>query len=92
MLQNALGAVQKQYVVAKTSEEQLLIYRDGLIPQAQASVQAGLAAYQSDRADFQTVLASFLDVVTLELDYQHTLFDHETALIQIERLAGVSLR
>jgi outer membrane protein TolC len=91
-LQNVLGAVQKQYVVAKTSEEQLLIYRDGLIPQAQASIQASLAAYQSTRADFQTVLGAFLDVVTLDLEYQQTLFDHETALIQIERLTGLSLR
>ena len=92
VLQNALADVQQQYVVAKTSEEQLMIYRDGLIPQAQASIQAGLAAYQSNRADFQTVLASFMDVVTLELEYQHTLLDHETALIQIERLTGLSLR
>jgi outer membrane protein TolC len=92
MLQSILGSVQKQYVVAKTSEEQLLIYRDGLIPQAQASIQAGLAAYQSNRADFQTVLGAFLDVLTLDLEYQQTLFDHETALIQIERLTGLSLR
>ena len=92
MLQDVLGAVQKQYVVAKTSEEQLLIYRDGLIPQAQASIQASLAAYQSNRADFQTVLGAFLDVVALDLEYQQTLFDHETALIQIERLTGLSLR
>ena len=46
-LQAVLAEVQKQYVIVKTSEEQLLIYRDGLIPQAQAAIQAGLAAYQS---------------------------------------------
>ena len=40
-LQAALAEVQKQYVMVKTSEEQLLIYRDGLIPQAQATIQAG---------------------------------------------------
>ena len=90
-LQDALADVQQQYVVAKTSEEQLLIYRDGLIPQAQASIQAGLAAYQGNREDFQTLLSSFLDVLTLDLQYQQTLLDHQTAVARIERLTGVSL-
>lgn len=90
-LQNALAEVQTQYVVTKTSEEQLLIYRDGLIPQAQATIQAGLAAYQSNREDFETLFSSFLDVLSLDLEYQQTLLDHQTALVHIERLTGVTL-
>jgi len=75
----------------KTSEEQLLIYRDGLIPQAKATIQAGLAAYQSNREDFETLFSSFLDVLNLDLQYQQTLLDHQTALVHIERLTGVTL-
>lgn len=90
-LQRALAEVQRQYVVTKTSEEQLLIYRDGLIPQAQATIQAGLASYQSNRVDFETVLSSFLSVLNLDLEYQQTLLGHETALAHIERLTGVGL-
>jgi len=90
-LQAALAEVQKQYVLVKTSEEQLLIYRDGLIPQAQATIQAGLAAYESNRADFESLFSSYTDVLNLDLEYQQTLLDHETALAHIERLAGVTL-
>jgi len=90
-LQVALAEVQKQYVMVKTSEEQLLIYRDGLIPQAQATIQAGLAAYQSNREDFETLFSSFMDVLSLNLEYQQTILDHETALAHIERLTGVTL-
>jgi cobalt-zinc-cadmium efflux system outer membrane protein len=90
-LQAVLAEVQKQYVIVKTSEEQLLIYRDGLIPQAQATIQAGLAAYQSNRADFESLFSSYIDVLNLDLEYQRTLLDHETALAHIERLAGVTL-
>ena len=90
-VQTAAAEVQKQYVMVKTSEEQLLLYRDGLIPQAQATIQAGLAAYQSNREDFETLLSSFMDVLNLDLEYQQTLLDHETALAHIERLAGVTL-
>ena len=90
-LQAALAEVQKQYVMVKTSEEQLLIYRDGLIPQAQATIQAGLASYQSNREDFETLFSSFMDVLNLNLEYQQTILDHETALAHIERLTGVTL-
>lgn len=90
-LQAALAEMQKQYVIVKTSEEQLLIYRDGLIPQAQATIQAGLAAYESSRADFESLFSSYMDVLNLDLEYQKTLLDHAEALAHIERLAGVSL-
>jgi cobalt-zinc-cadmium efflux system outer membrane protein len=90
-LQAALAEVQKQYVIVKTSEEQLLIYRDGLIPQAQATIQAGLAAYQSHREDFETLFSSFMDVLNLNLEYRQTILDHETALAHMERLTGVTL-
>lgn len=90
-VQTALAEVQKQYVIVKTSEKQLLIYRDGLIPQAQATVQAGLAAYESNRGDFEALFSSYADVLSLNLEYQQTLLDHDTALAHIERLTGVTL-
>ncbi len=65
-VQAALAEIQKQYVVVKTSEEQLLIYRDGLIPQAQATIQAGLTAYESSRTDFESLFSSYMDVLNLD--------------------------
>jgi cobalt-zinc-cadmium efflux system outer membrane protein len=90
-LRAELTEVQKQFITIKTSEEQLLIYRDGLIPQAQAAIQAGLAAYQSNHEDFETLFSSFMDVLNLNLEYQQIILDHETALARIERLTGVTL-
>ena len=90
-VQAVLAEVQKQYVTIKASEERLLIYRDGLIPQAQATIQAGLTAYESSRTDFESLFSSYMDVLNLNLEYQQTLLDHETALAHIERLSGVTL-
>jgi cobalt-zinc-cadmium efflux system outer membrane protein len=90
-VQAVLAEVQKQYVTIKASEEQLLICRDGLIPQAQATIQAGLTAYESSRTDFESLFSSYVDVLNLNLEYQQTLLDHETALAHIERLSGVTL-
>ena len=84
--------LREQYLGAEKSAELLKIYREGLIPQARAELQAGMAAYQSDRQDFQALLAAFLDVLKLDEEYWQTLSEHETALAQIEAVTGLSLR
>lgn len=84
--------LRQQFLTAEKSAELLKIYRDGLIPQARAELQAGMAAYQSNRQDFQALLASFFDVLKLDEEYWQTLSEHETALAQIEEVTGVTLR
>jgi outer membrane protein, heavy metal efflux system len=83
--------LRQQFVSAEKATELLKIYRQGLIPQARAELQAGMAAYQSNREDFQALLASFLDVLKLDEEYSQTLSDHESALAEIERISGVPL-
>jgi outer membrane protein TolC len=90
--QEVSSSLRQQYVVAEKSAQLLKIYRDGLLPQAKAELQAGFAAYESDRQDFQALLASFLDVLKLDEEYWQSLSEHEAALGQIEELTGVSLR
>src|SRR5713101_4775848 len=89
--QRVLSEVQQQYVRAKTAEERLKIYSDGLVPQSEATFRSALSAYQSNRQDFQSLLSSYLDVLNLNLEYRSELVDHESALAELERLAGVSL-
>lgn len=84
--------LRQQFLGAEKSAELLKIYREGLVPQARLELQAGMAAYQSNRQDFQALLASFLDVLKLDEEYWQTLSEHETALAQIEGVTGLSLR
>lgn len=91
-IQQRLAEVQDQYVVAQTSTEQLKIYKEGLIPQSEATFRAALAAYQANRQDFQTLLSSFMDVLGLQLEYERELADHETALARLEALTGVNFQ
>lgn len=90
--QNVAAMLRQQFLTAEKSTELLKIYRDGLLPQATAELQAGFAAYQSNRQDFQALLASFLDVLKLDEQYWQTLSEREAALAQIEEVTGVSLR
>src|SRR5256712_2247289 len=89
--QRVLSEVQQQYVRAKTSEERLKIYSDGLVPQSEATFQSALSAYQSNRQDFESLLSGFLDVLNLDLEYRNELVEHESALAEVERLTGVDL-
>jgi outer membrane protein TolC len=84
--------VRSEYEAVQSTAELLKIYREGLLPQARAGFQAGIAAYQNNRQDFQPLLASFLDVLHLDEEYWKSLADRETAMARLEQLTGLSLR
>jgi outer membrane protein TolC len=89
--QSVLSEVQQQFVRAKTSEDRLKIYSDGLVPQSEATFRSALSAYQSNKQDFESMLSGFLDVLNLDLEYRNELVEHESALAELERLTGVDL-
>lgn len=90
-VQRRQAEVQDQYVMAKTSAEQLRIFREGLMPQAEATFRAAMAAYQANRQDFEKLLSSFRDALDFEEQYQKELSEHESALARLESLTGVTL-
>jgi cobalt-zinc-cadmium efflux system outer membrane protein len=91
-VQSAFFDVRNQYLMAETSSQMLKIYREGLIPQALATYQSGLAAYQTGRLDFESLLSGLKDVLNFDEEYWKALADHETALAKIEQLTAVSFR
>lgn len=81
-----------EYETAQKTAELLKIYREGLMPQARVEFQAGIAAYQNNRQDFQALLASFLDVLHLDEEYWKSAAERETALARLEQITGLPLR
>ncbi len=90
--QKVAFALRQEYLTQEKSAELLKIYREGLMPQAHAELQAGMAAYQSNRQDFQALLASFLDVLKLDEEYWQIMAERETALGHMEEITGLALR
>ena len=90
-VQSAYFDVRNQYIAAETGSQMLKIYREGLIPQALATYQAGLASYQTGSLDFESLFSAFMDVLNFDGEYWKTLMEHETALARIERITGVPL-
>jgi outer membrane protein, heavy metal efflux system len=89
--QQLAADLREQHLIAEQSAELLKINREGLIPQARTGFQAGLAAYQNQRQDFQPLLTSYLDILRLEQENLQTLAEHETAIARLEQMTGLSL-
>ena len=90
-VQQVAFELQTEYETAQKTAELLKIYRDGLLPQARAGFEAGVAAYQNNRQDFPALLTSFLDVLHLDEEYWQNVAERETALARLEELTGLSL-
>src|ERR1700732_943780 len=90
-VQPAYFDIGNQYIAAETASQMLKIYREGLIPQALATYQAGLASYQTGTLAFENLFSTFMDVLTFDGEYWKTLMEHETALARIEQITGVPL-
>jgi len=90
--QQLAGDLRSQYVIVQQTSELLKIHREGLSPQARSEFQSGLAAYQSNKQDFQALLAAFLDVLHLDEDYWQNVAEYETAIARLEQLTGLSLQ
>jgi cobalt-zinc-cadmium efflux system outer membrane protein len=84
--------LRSEFEIARRTDELLRIYREGLLPQARAEFGAGIAAYQNNRQDFQSLLTSFLEVLHLDEEYWQSSAERETALARLEELTGLSLR
>ena len=80
-----------EYEIVQKDAELLKIYREGLVPQARAEFEAGVAAYQNNRQDFPGLLTSFLDILHLDEEYWQSTAERETALGRLEELTGLSL-
>ncbi|HEV2381471.1 MAG TPA: TolC family protein [Terriglobia bacterium] len=89
-VQQAYFDIRDQYLQAETAARILKMYREGLIPQAAGAFKAGIAAYEANRQDFETLLTSFLDLLHLDEEYWRTLLDHETAVARLEQITGMN--
>jgi len=83
-----LSQVQNQWIAIQTSQRVIKIYRDGLIPQAEATLKSALATYRVGKVDFQTLLSAEIDLLRLKQQYYRTVADHEIAIAKIRQIIG----
>jgi cobalt-zinc-cadmium efflux system outer membrane protein len=86
------GALEAELATLRATEQQIQIYRDGLMPQSETAFNAGMVGYRAGRQDYQSLLASYSDTLRLGIAYQELLAEHETTLARIERMIGGDLK
>ncbi len=82
----------EQLAIVQTSEQQLKVYDEGLLPQSEAALNAGLAGYRAGKQEYQGLLASFGDTLQLSIERERRLAEHEAAVARIEGLIGEELQ
>jgi cobalt-zinc-cadmium efflux system outer membrane protein len=85
------AGVQSAWFRAQLSHDQLLLYRQTLLPQAQQSFDATRAGYESAKANFIDLLDSERALLALRLGEVMTEADLARAMAQLERAVGVDL-
>jgi outer membrane protein TolC len=78
-----LGIAYAQHAEAN---KQLLLHEQVLVPQSKLAFDSSLAAYQSGRDNFESVLATEMEWLRLEVDYYDFLAQHIKAITDFEAL------
>jgi cobalt-zinc-cadmium efflux system outer membrane protein len=78
-----LGVAYAQHAEAN---KQLLLHEQVLVPQSKLAFDSSLAAYQSGRDNFESVLATEMEWLRLEVDYYDFLTQHVKAITDFEAL------
>jgi cobalt-zinc-cadmium efflux system outer membrane protein len=83
--------IQEALIRANTAARQVEIYRDTLRPQAQATLRAASAAYQTDQTDFLNLIDSQNTALDVEYSYYRALAEFDSRLADLERAVGTPL-
>ncbi len=83
--------VQSAWFRAQTLHDQLLLYRQSLLPQAQQSFDATRAGYESAKSNFIDLLDSERALLALRLGAVMSQADLARAMAQLERAIGMDL-
>ena len=87
----AFGQIQEALVEARSAQELARVYRDQLRPQAEATLQASVVAYENDKTDFLDLLDSQMTVVNVDLAWFQAVADFDTRMADLELATGAPL-
>ncbi len=81
----------ENFLMAKTSENLIKLYKDRIIPQATLAFESSLANYQVDKVDFLTLLSDINNLFSYEMDYFKELSNLWISTAKIEELTSLEI-
>jgi outer membrane protein TolC len=86
-----LFEVQDALVRVQTSQNLVLLYKNTVIPQADQTLQATLAAYQTGKTEFLMLIDAYRMVLMSKLDYHMSVMNYMTNQAALEQAVGVNI-
>jgi outer membrane protein TolC len=83
--------IQQGLVAARAAQKSMKLYGDTLAPEAEATFQAALAAYQNDRSDFLNLIDSQNMLLDIRSSYFKAAAEFDSQLAGLERAIGKPL-
>ena len=80
--------IESALIKVRVAQKSMKLYRDTLQPQAEATFQAALAAYQNDRADFLSLIDSENMLLEIETSYFKAAAETDARMAELDRAVG----
>ena len=83
--------IRQAQIEVLAAERRVKLYRDTLLPQAEASFKASTAAYQNNRAEFMSLIESQSLLLDIQTSYYKALAATDMGMAQLERAIGAPI-
>jgi outer membrane protein TolC len=83
--------IRQAEIAVRSAQHRVKLYRDTLLPQAEAAFKASTAAYQNNRGEFMNLIDSQNLLLDIRTAMYKALADSDTGSAQLERAIGAPL-
>ncbi len=80
------------YFRMTTAKDLVKLYKDVLIPQAEESLKAARAGYETGKTDFLNLIDSERILLNFKIAYYRSVADYEKAVADLERAVGIDVK
>ena len=87
----AFGQIQEALVDAQAAQQLAHVYHDQLLPQANATLESSVIAYENNKTNFLNLLDSQMTVINVDLAWLDAVADFDTRLADLELATGTPL-
>ena len=88
---SAFGQIEEALVHAVAAQKLARVYHDELRPQAEATLQSSVIAYENNKTGFLDLLDSQMTVVDVDLAWLQAISDFEKSLADLQLATGVPI-
>jgi len=91
MKNRAMGQIEESLAEARAAQRLARVYQDSLRPQAEATLNAAVVAYENDQASFLDLLDSQMTVVDIDLASIDAVADFNNKMADLELAVGAPI-